>query len=96
MLGFNQKIPYLYTMKTTRNTEDLMISTKRPKSRLATATYIIHQRTDDGWKMVKRTTNLDDIHPVELWYFDRIMQEDLDYIVAGDTMYDIIYPNEFR
>lgn len=69
-----------------------MISTKR---QIATKSYLIHQRTDDGWKLVKRTKDPKDIHPLEWWYFNRIMQEDLDYIVVGDTMYDIIYHNEY-
>lgn len=63
---------------------------------IASKTYIIHQRTEDGWKMVKRTKDTSQIHPLEMWYFNHIIQEDLDYLVVGDTMYDIMYNYEYR
>lgn len=63
--------------------------------KLGMKTFIIHERTPDGWKLTKRTNDPKDIHPLEWWYFNHIMQEDLDYIVVGDTMYDILYHREF-
>lgn len=65
------------------------------KKQMSTKTYIIHQKMDNSWKIVKQTKDPSDIHQIEWWYFNRIIQEDLDYIVAGNTMYDIIYHNEY-